>query len=61
MEQVYQFTREQLVSAYRLWMEDYRNDPSAYDDYDDDGYDHSKYGEDSATILINYLERVKEI
>lgn len=53
------FTTEQLEQAFNTWLEDYCNDKDSFVDYDSPDYS-GNYGQESAEVLIKYLNREKQ-
>ena len=51
--------KEQLVEAFQSWYDDYTADPTKFKDYDVEGYDGSNYAVESATALINYINKIQ--
>lgn len=52
-------TREELIKAFESWWADYSENPAKYLDYDVEGYDSSKYAEQSTDVLIEHINKVK--
>lgn len=53
-------TREELVKAFATWYEDYKNDPTKFQDYDKVELSFDEYAEGSTAVLIKYIGIVQK-
>jgi hypothetical protein len=59
MTEVITLTKLELTEAFAAWYEDYKNDPTKFEDYDTKGYDGVSYAVGSTNMLIKYINKIK--
>lgn len=52
-------TKEELVAAFQLWWDEYKDNKETFVDYDADDYNDATYASDSAFALITRINKVK--